>query len=897
MKKTIYVLIIGMLGSLLFAAPQSFLPVTLSQPDGSQIDIFASGDEFHNWLHDKDNYTIVQDDQGWYVYAAQDNENVVPTGLIVGKDHPSQRSLWPGINLSDRLIAERYERMASMRDYSNGRSPHLGQFNNLVVFIRFADDPDFSHPIEVYDDMFNDSTANANSMKNYFWAASYAQLTVDSFFFPSPNESQILSYIDSHPRNYYRKQSPSNPIGYNEDDYWDRTEREHTLLANAIDYVEDEIPPSLDVDGDNDGYVDNVCFIIQGSTEGWAELLWPHRWVLYGAEAYVHGAQVWDFNFQLENSLSSSAASVLSHEMFHSLSAPDLYRYNDNTITPIGIWDLMANGTNPPQHMSAWMKYRYGQWIDEVPVITESGTYTLEPVASSATNNIYRIPSWQQNESFILEYRKAHGLYDTTLPDDGLLVYRLNSQVEGNADGPPDELYIYRPGANDTTTNGMLSQAAMSMQNLRTMITEYTIPSGFSSLNTPGGLYLYNVGFAGDTISFDVRITDVQLTTPSGGEAWFSGTNKQITWISKTNQGTVKLEYSVDGANSWILIADNVQNDGDYNWTNIPTLNSNQCYVRITLNSNGDLDTSLTPFSIISTIESPETVYPQDMQTDIPTNPLCTWNPVSGASTYYFQLSSDPEFEELLYNVLDYPHPYYQVSRLEPYSTYFWRVASISEIGPSLFSETCQFETGALSEAPSIPKLISPQNMATNLPRNPVLVWQESELAEFYWLQLARDPYFSTLIIDDDQIMQTPFVAPLLEANSSYYWRVAAINSFNSSFFSNSRRFSTGNQVENEDDLSPGVKTELAQNFPNPFNPTTSISFSVKDPNQPCSLFIYNTKGQLVKRLFDGIPLRSPVKLTWDAKDENGNPVSSGIYLYRLRSGEESQQRKMLLSK
>ena len=78
----------------LVAAPLSFTPVRITQPDGSEVDIFASGDEFHNWLHDSQNYTIVQNDEGWYVYARQDGEGVAPTGL-------NPRQTWADKQASD----------------------------------------------------------------------------------------------------------------------------------------------------------------------------------------------------------------------------------------------------------------------------------------------------------------------------------------------------------------------------------------------------------------------------------------------------------------------------------------------------------------------------------------------------------------------------------------------------------------------------------------------------------------------------------------------------------------------------------------------------------------------------------------------------------------------------
>jgi M6 family metalloprotease-like protein len=897
MRKIFLSTLIALYGLLLMAAPHSFLPLDVSQPDGSQIRIYASGDEFHNWLHDEDNYTIVKDDAGRYVYAAQDGEKVAATALVVGVANPAQRSLAKGINLSERLIEAKYEHLASMRDYSNARSPHTGDFDNLVVYIRFSDSPNFMYPNSYYDNIFNNTAPNANSMKNYFLAASYDQLSVDSYFFPAPNGDVIVSYIDSHPRSYYQPLSPSNPNGYDEEDYWARTDREHTLLANASAHVASLIPGSINVDGDGDGYVDNVCFIIQGSPDGWAQLLWPHRWVLYGADAYIQGARVWDFNFQLESSLGSSGASVLAHEMFHSLGAPDLYRYNTTNITPIGSWDLMASNTNPPQHMSAWMKHRYGEWLPTPPMITESGTYTLHPVASSATNNAYRIQSWRSTDSYVLEYRKPHGLYDTTLPGQGLLVYRLNTGVEGNADGPPDELYIYRPNGVNNNTNGMLSRAAMSVQNNRTMMTESTNPSGFTTQDYPGGLYLYDVGHAGETITFSVRITDIQLSSPIGGETWFAGTTKPITWVARNSTGTVNIEFSSDGGNNWQTIATGAHNNGSYNWTNLPAVTSAQCYIRITHNASGHTDTSLQAFEIISELAIPEVLYPANGELNVPTNPLFDWSAVAGADSYHFQLSTDPEFSSTVMSLVNHGANSYQATGLSPFSTYYWRIAAAGEIGSSLYSEAYEFTTGPLSETPHVPQLLNPVNYASNQPRNAMLNWQASYLAESYWVQVSSNPFFSSIVFEAEGISNTFVETALLPGGSGFYWRVAAQNGFANSNFSGAFRFSTGDWVDSEDLLNPVAITALKQNRPNPFNPQTTINFSLKNPNSHASLKIFNTKGQMVRNLYSGIPGSTELNLVWDGRDDEGQALSSGIYLYRLENESKQLTRKMILSK
>lgn len=896
MSKLLTIMVLWVLVGGLFAAPQRYLPLQVTQPEGSKLELFASGDEYHNWLHDKDFYTIMQDETGAYVYAEPFGKSIKAGSLRAGASSPASRGLTPGLNLSKAEIAAKYERYKdTMRVYDNGRSPHSGTFNNLVVFIKFADDPNFSQPITTYDNMFNNNSPGANSMINYFQAASYQQLSIGSSFFPAPNGTTVVCYVDSHPRGYYRPLTATNTIGYDPNNDEDRMLREHTMLANCITAVAPGIPASLDVDGDDDGYVDNVCFIVQGSPDGWAELLWPHRWVLYGAEAYIQGAMVWDFNLQLENSLSGSGASVLSHEMFHSLGAPDLYRYDDNTITPIGGWDLMASNANPPQHMSAWMKYRYGQWLPAPELTTTSGEYSLSPVASSSTNNILRIPSWRPNESYVLEYRRPSGLYDGNLPGTGLLVYRVDTRENGNAGGPPDELYIYRPGGTSTTTNGILSMAAYSANANRTEISEATVPNGFLRNNVAGGLNVYDIGMMGDTISFKVKISDLQLVSPHGGEEWFSGSNKTLTWKAKTTTGSVKLEYSSDAGQTWNLITATTLNTGSYTWQNIPSIDSDNCHVRITHLTSGQLDSNVYPFTVISQIAPPQPVFPANNSNEAPTNPVLSWNAVTGANGYTVQLSLDEYFNSYVLNAVSHPDTTYACTGLTPFTTYYWQVAAESDIGSSPFSEVQSFTTAQISELPGVPYQTSPAANAVNVPMNPLLSWTSSTYASSYEVQISVSPYYTSLDYQADGITQTSQLCSTLQANTSYYWRVRAQNPAGYSNFSGNRRFTTGNTVEDNDIVQTPGENKLGQNFPNPFGLQTRIELELKDAGLPLKVTVYNQKGQFVRSLYDGLSRSNRISLSWDGKDYLGLPVASGIYLYRMETGDFRQTRKLLL--
>ena len=90
---------------------------------------------------------------------------------------------------------------------------------------------------------------------------------------------------------------------------------------------------------------------------------------------------------------------------------------------------------------------------------------------------------------------------------------------------------------------------------------------------------------------------------------------------------------------------------------------------------------------------------------------------------------------------------------------------------------------------------------------------------------------------------------------------------------------------------------DLGQNRPNPFNPVTTIEFAVPAPG-PTRLTIFDARGGVVRRLLERTYTRpGRDRVAWDGRDERGNVVSSGLYLYRLEFADRSATRKMLLLK
>ncbi|MCK4511057.1 T9SS type A sorting domain-containing protein, partial [bacterium] len=89
-------------------------------------------------------------------------------------------------------------------------------------------------------------------------------------------------------------------------------------------------------------------------------------------------------------------------------------------------------------------------------------------------------------------------------------------------------------------------------------------------------------------------------------------------------------------------------------------------------------------------------------------------------------------------------------------------------------------------------------------------------------------------------------------------------------------------------------RISLRQNHPNPFSPSTVISFSLATRGE-VRLTVYNIQGRLIRTLVTGSQPAGEQEVAWDGTDEYGVDVAAGVYLYRLRSGELEETRKMIL--
>ncbi|MDD4224242.1 MAG: T9SS type A sorting domain-containing protein [Candidatus Cloacimonetes bacterium] len=842
--KRLLALIFCLVPLLLGAANFFDLPTQVEQPDGSVLDLLASGDEYANRLHDADGYTIIQSPyDGWYYYAIRSGGEPAPSAFRVGSADPRALGLEPGIDISPARYRQKLDFMNS-HPRSGSKGPNTGTVNNLVVYIKFSDQTEFSDPRSVYDAKFNAGGDDDLSLRNYFHQVSYDQLDYVSHHYPDCAPNLNLSYTDSHPRAYYLPyNSVTNPTGYRD---YQRTDREHQLLANALNFIAPQVPPTLDIDADDDQYVDNVCFIIRGPHSAWADLLWAHRWALYTQDVYINGKMVWDFTFQPEN---QNSVRTLCHEMFHSVGAPDLYHYDFDGLTPAGCWDIMESGAG---HMGMYMKLRYGGWIDAIPAIGP-GTFTLNPV-TSPVNSVFRY-DLNSSETLVFEYRKRGAdIFEENLPGSGLLIYRVNSDLDGNADGPPDEVYIYRPGGTQYL-NGSIFDATFSAQSCRTAFNQYTDPFCFLGGGNPFPVNIHSVSEAHETITFTLSTPAspypplISELVPADGAILTAADNLISADIEAPGSNLSLVEFSLDG----LVLGTSYAEPWSFS---VP-------------------DGWLTPgFHLIGIRAVSDASLEASAQARVRVvDPL--------QPTWFGWLSDSPQWDEYGRGAvpiqvaleLDLGAQQYLLKQIA-----FDAVADPWGLPaqPGLVNaQIRRFAAGAITDEIllDIGNILSPMNG-----RFEYLVNSQTPISGRIAVVLNLFEYQNIRFDVNGASGHSWFTEP------GRPWTDALARGMLGAAAIELQLQAPGSA--SGDLISPAPDPALRA-WPNPFAAAIALSFELKNA-QTAELAIYNLRGQKVRSLLNSTMEKGPHSLVWDGLDQQGRPVAPSVYFCRLSTEKES---------
>ncbi|MDY0152490.1 MAG: FlgD immunoglobulin-like domain containing protein, partial [Candidatus Cloacimonas sp.] len=489
-------------------------------------------------------------------------------------------------------------------------------------------------------------------------------------------------------------------------------------------------------------------------------------------------------------------------------------------------------------------------------------TYTLNPV-TSATNNIYKLAIPGSNSQYLVfEYRKrGSDIFEAELPGSGLLIYRINTNYEGNADGPPDEVYIFRPNGN-TTVNGLIADAAFSANVGQTQFNAYTNPSAFLSNGNPIQVNINNISAAGETISFQVSAATAALApvissiSPVSGSILANNDFAMVANVSAPNSSVSLVDFLVEG----VLVSD-----------------YEAPYTAVI--SGAGLSLGLHTIEVTAHAAN-------GMQTSKST----TVNIIDPALQNWFSwLSDDPIYEEYGRGAVpikaavdfDLGTQSYRVKGLK-YAMLpdAWGEADFPGM---VTAKINRFAGGAITE-----ETLIDLGYIYNFEYDPDYVFTIADTTRISGqIAVILDLYdYQNILFDNNAPCGHSWLSEPNRTWTDALGRgivgAAAIQLLLQSPTS-----------ANADELIPASGLQLF-NRPNPFVHSTTISYSSKE-HTPTKITIYNLKGQVVKTLVNETKASGQYETTWNGHDSSDNKVASGVYYYRLEAGGKTKTAKMLL--
>ncbi|HPR17180.1 MAG TPA: C25 family cysteine peptidase [Candidatus Cloacimonadota bacterium] len=196
----------------------------------------------------------------------------------------------------------------------------------------------------------------------------------------------------------------------------------------------------------------------------------------------------------------------------------------------------------------------------------------------------------------------------------------------------------------------------------------------------------------------------------------------------------------------------------------------------------------------------------------------------------------------------------------------------------------------------SLPSTYGVISVTFPTPENPEATTSGADIL-FSWDAPSREllsyKVYRNLVMIAEDITETTYL-DLDMPNGTYSYNVRAVYSGGYMSVLSADAVIEHVQMANGNNPIP-VVTSLNGNYPNPFNPETTISFSTTESSAHTEICIYNLKGQKVKQLVDAQFSAGQHSVVWYGKDDNGKPVSSGIYLCKMKAGNYQNTRKMIL--
>jgi hypothetical protein len=383
------------------------------------------------------------------------------------------------------------------------------------------------------------------------------------------------------------------------------------------------------------------------------------------------------------------------------------------------------------------------------------------------------------------------------------------------------------------------------------------------------------------------------LVSPPNNQASVRADTLTMKWHTIPGAFGYECQISGNPAISSLVVSRDSTADTTFTVTSLQNLTKYFWRVRAYNIKGASVFTPVDSFVTVPAIPAPSTValmYPTSNQLHMPTASVTMkWHSAANAACYVCQLSQNTLFSNLVVAKDSTADTTFAVTSLSTYTKYFWHVLAYNIKGASDFTAVDSFTT--IEPRPTIPTPLSPSDNSAGVARLSTFAWAPSQFATRYDLQVASNFAFSAVVRDTTVADTTVTLSTPLTANTVYYWRVNAMDTAGISAYSAVAVFATGTTLNVNEITELPKEFELLQNYPNPLNPTTIISYQLP-VNSFVTLNVYDVIGREVRTLVNGPKASGSYTIQFDGSD-----LPSGVYFYRLRAGDFTSVKKLILLK
>lgn len=398
------------------------------QPDGSVIKIRLEGGPRSHQAFSEDGYRLVNDMNGYYVFADLDKDGqLIPSNIReINVNERSAESMARIQSFDAKIKAYgEIQNTAPNKNLAKGPGlfdtsfPSYGEQKAIAILVQFTNKSfTIDNPHDYFYRMLNEENFSdygaTGSAKDYFVSNSAGQFVPDFDVYGPVTLPNTYAY-------------------YGANDWWGNDQHPEEMAIHACQILDDEVDFSQ-YDRDGDGMVDNIYIFYAGYGEadgGASNTVWPHSWDITSATSVPYifdGVRINHYACSNEMQYYGNVPDGIGtfvHEFCHVLGLPDLYATSYTSAFTPGSYEVLDSGSynnnsRTPPNLSAFSRYAL-DWMIPTP-LTEKNV-ELEPISES--NKAYIVKTEKENEYFLIENRQKQGS-DAYIPGHGMLVWHID---------------------------------------------------------------------------------------------------------------------------------------------------------------------------------------------------------------------------------------------------------------------------------------------------------------------------------------------------------------------------------------------------------------------------------------------------------------------------------------